>query len=279
MSTLYPQAIRRLRWLLDAVETQLDRQPEDALISRDVLRRMSTQRIATDDEIALAIAALAELCILHREANHWRVDVAKLHASSGYRRGVREALQLVDGAAEATQVDLLIALPPSVDPSMRHGLLREGNDLRSALIDLIASSQHRIVLASPFWDTATTLDLKPLLKRRIAAGVQVDLLGRSLDHYTRQGMVLRQFAEELGAERCRAFAWQRPSVIDPFGSETFHLKVAIADDGARAYMGTANFTAASLRSRLELGLMVRGPIARSLACMLDMILDRATSYQ
>lgn len=46
--------------------------------------------------------------------------------------------------------------------------------------------------------------------------------------------------------------------------QTFHFKVAIADEGKTAYLGSANLNTAGLRSRMELGVILSGEASRKL---------------
>jgi len=46
-----------------------------------------------------------------------------------------------------------------------------------------------------------------------------------------------------------------------FGKQTFHSKSISVDHGAAVYIGSGNFTTGGLRSRMEQGLILRGPMA------------------
>ena len=273
MTRRYPYVLQRVHWLLVAAEAWIASLADGTEVRRSDLRQLVPHRVATDDELLAVVVAFEELGILRSSGDSWQVDSRRLLSTAGYREGVREAFLVSEEDTKAELARLVVAFPPSIDPQVRALLLHDCGDLRSGLIDLIASAQHRIVLASPFWDAATTADLEPLLRRRIAAGVRVDLLGRSLDTRTPDGRALTLLKQRLNSPQCHVFRWLRNTAGDRFGTETFHLKVAIADDGARAYLGTANFTAAGLRSRMELGIVTSDQLARSLARMVDVLLD------
>jgi len=55
--------------------------------------------------------------------------------------------------------------------------------------------------------------------------------------------------------KCSILSWYEGA-----GTETqvFHFKAVSADTGQRAYMDSANMTVSSLRSRMELGVILRG---------------------
>lgn len=75
-------------------------------------------------------------------------------------------------------------------------------------------------------------------------------------------------------DQCQVLSWYETSASDPFGTSTFHLKAAVVD-GNRGYLGTANFTVAGLRSRLELGILLQGQAAQRLAAVTDAVLSLA----
>jgi hypothetical protein len=79
-------------------------------------------------------------------------------------------------------------------------------------------------------------------------------------------------------ERCRFFAWYAPNENDPFGAQTFHFKAAIADNGLKAYLGSANLTTAGLRSRMELGVILTGEPAVQVAQIIELVLSQASRY-
>jgi hypothetical protein len=74
---------------------------------------------------------------------------------------------------------------------------------------------------------------------------------------------------------CRAFIWNEVLPEDQFGTQTFHFKCIIADYGKQAYLGTANFTSASLRSRMELGVLLTGEYAGTLLHIVTQVLNVA----
>jgi phosphatidylserine/phosphatidylglycerophosphate/cardiolipin synthase-like enzyme len=272
MTRSYALAVQRVGWLLDSVEQWLSSRPNGVQIDRSELRGLVGGRRATDDELAAVLAALSRVGAIEKTGSTWRVSQSGIERSEGYRVGIREGLRLAEACRSGEHIALVATVPHSMDAITRGFLLREASDLRLAVVDLIASAQKRIVLASPFWDEETADDLQVLLARRITAGVRVDLLGRAIGGPTASGSALKALARRLDPTACRAVAWFRSSSENQFGTETFHFKLAIADDGARAYLGTANFTSSGFRSRMELGIVATGSIAQSLARILDRVL-------
>ena len=269
MSRVYAATARRLRPLLDALEAGLPGCGDGKELSGSALKVLGARHDGTRDDWSAAAAALEDVGVLVPCGTTWFFSSAGLAASAGYRQGVRDAL---DQQEDAERVLLVAALPDGVAQSLRDVVWDEASDLRAAIVDLVVSAQRRIVLASPYWDAATTEELYPLLARRITAGVQVDLLGREVGGPTAGAAALDALAKRLGTTACRVTCWARPSGVDPFGLETFHFKVAIADGGARAYLGSANFTVSGMRSRMELGVVLAGAQAAALSRMVDAII-------
>lgn len=76
---------------------------------------------------------------------------------------------------------------------------------------------------------------------------------------------IRRDLDALGVE-IRSFRIDR---AESAGYETFHAKVLIADD--EVYVGSANMTRWSFEQSLELGVLVRGKAARTIARVVDAI--------
>ncbi|HSH78865.1 MAG TPA: phospholipase D-like domain-containing protein, partial [Herpetosiphonaceae bacterium] len=146
---------------------------------------------------------------------------------------------------------LCATLPVGLAPVTARALEQLTRDLRATLVDLVLSARDRIVLAAPFWDRVTVDELAELLDRRLAAGVRLDILTRSAPAIGDGDTAL---VERLGPHASlRLYRWYERNSADLFGTQTFHIKAAVIDDGERAYLGSANMTAGGLRSRMELG--------------------------
>jgi hypothetical protein len=273
MNAGYCATIQAVGWLLNYVEEWVERCTDGQRVTRRDIRSVVPGRRATDDEIMATTAALVGVGILVPAGDEWRISRAGIEQSHGYRDGVREGLAASTTQFSDSSTVLVATIPPSIELITRDLLLRDTSDLRVAVMDLVVSAQRRLVLASPFWYEETADELAEFLARRIAAGVRVELLGRELGGPTPSGLVLRGLVERLDPTSCRATSWYRALPEEPFGSETFHFKLAIAD-ASRAYLGTANFTASGLRSRMELGVILRGNLARSLQRVVDVVLAR-----
>lgn len=74
----------------------------------------------------------------------------------------------------------------------------------------------------------------------------------------------------------RFYNWFKPLDEDHSKIQTFHFKAAIIDDGEKAYLGSANMTSGGLRSRMELGVVLRGEAALTLVHLLESVLSIST---
>ncbi len=269
--SVYRDALVKLSWLLDAMETHFAGYSTSCAMNREALRGITVGRRPTEDELSAAIHALSVLGVLSQTSGRIEFSAGAFRSTEGYRQGVREGLR---ARARPNGVALAAGLPPGLPKAAKDAIHARARDLRAALVDCIASANHRIVLASPFWDEETTDELADLLSRRKAAGVLIDLIGREVGGLTPSGQCLAELVRRLGEpSKVRATGWLSFSQTK-IGVQTFHFKCAIAD-GERAYLGSANFTTGGLRSRMELGVILSGEVARSLAQVLDTVLEVA----
>lgn len=271
MTSSYPKAVARLPWLLDALESHLEQRPDSLSLDLGTTRDVCGSRRATADEAIVALEALVDLGVLLRVPGGYAVDRSRLEATRLFRFGVREGIAA--NPHQESQISLCAALPPGLSPVPQTSLRQSTTDLRSAVLDLLAGARRMIAMASPFWDAATIRDIRPVLSQRLAAGVDVRLLGRfGADVSKETRSALAPLASNPGFQ---LLTWCEPSNSDPFGTRTFHFKAAVADNGVQAYLGTANFTAASMRSRLEIGVVLKGTVAQSLAEVIEIVFSLA----
>ena len=227
------------------------------------------------NEYKVVLIALTELGILVPQSrDKYLVDSDRLSATAEYRRGVKDAL-ISQGlySKNHQEAKICVATPTGIQPEVEKDLRQGTLDLRSALIDLIIGSQNSIVLASPFWDSKTLADLAIVLERGLQAGVQVSVLGR---FNNKADMAVKlQLVKLAEFPNFCIFDWYETNTLDPFGALTFHFKAVISDAGERAYLGKANFTVSSLRSRMEIGVILEGESALHLSRIVNTVLSIA----
>ncbi len=268
MTARYAASVDSLGWLMDALERDLERMSDGARLTIEGARSACAVRRATADEASAALDALGSLGVFSSGQRERVLDAKAFAASAAYRTGVRHGIAARDTATPA--VRLCAALPQSLDAGVLDIFRTATDDLRGAVVDLVAQSSRDVVLASPFWDGATLQEIGPVLARRLENGVSVRLLGRFDREVTPE---VRTALARLAAHReCQLLTWYEPTADDPFGARTFHFKAAIADGGSRAYLGTANFTASGLRSRFEMGVLLEGDVAKRLARVVEAVL-------
>jgi phosphatidylserine/phosphatidylglycerophosphate/cardiolipin synthase-like enzyme len=265
MNEQYLAALWRSRQTLDAIETWLATLPEQERVTLARMQYEIRTPAISYAQATLAVSALVELGILEQRPD-LLLNRSRLLATASLRCGMRLGSDYTRSHISPPPVQFLAALPTGLAASLQEAITAEASDLRAGLIGLLTEAREHLLLASPFWDIATMTDLGSILERRLNGGIRVDLLFRSLANpaeRTQPGsQILERLAQHAG---CRIWTWNTPHASDHFGNQTFHFKCIIADHGTRAYLGSANFTTASLRSRMELGVLLDGEDAQALS--------------
>jgi hypothetical protein len=170
------------------------------------------------------------------------------------------------------EAQLCVSLPPSLAPAAEHVIRESSVDLRSSLLDVMACAKQTLIVASPFWDADTTAEMVSLARKKLNSGVDVWLLGRfSQELPPRVRAELRKVVRE---RRCSILSWFEGAGAD---TQTFHFKAVSVDRGLRGYMGSANMTVSSLRSRMELGVILTGRAAEQLDRVLRVVITMSSS--
>jgi phosphatidylserine/phosphatidylglycerophosphate/cardiolipin synthase-like enzyme len=265
---LYAKVLRQHGWLLTSAEDAFESSNGDLVIDQGFFRALPTDRYPSDEVINVIQAALLEVGTLRRDGTSLKLDRQAYFNNKRYRKGVVDAIAALVPSDEPT-TQLCATIPNGLDEMVEKALRVHTLDLRGALLDLIASADRRIVLASPFWDLQTAHELAEALAKRLEAGVSVDILGRFVFKDREiERLLLRRLQKY---EKCQLFAWHEKG--NERTATTFHFKAAVIDDGLRAYLGTANLTFYGLRSVMELGWIVRGDPAKRLLEILNVILS------
>jgi phosphatidylserine/phosphatidylglycerophosphate/cardiolipin synthase-like enzyme len=110
-----------------------------------------------------------------------------------------------------------------------------------------------------------------LARKKLNSGVDVWLLGRfSQELPPRVRTELRKVSREEG---CSILSWFEGAGAD---TQTFHFKAVSVDRGLRGYLGSANMTVSSLRSRMELGVILMGSAAEQLDRVLRVVITMSS---
>lgn len=271
MSERYLDAIWRARSALDAIESWLVLLPaQDKLTIQRIQREIRTPSISYA-QATLVVYALVDLGILGEQPD-LRLNRSRLLETEALRAGMRQSMDYTRAHLPPPPVQFLAALPMGLPTNLQNAIAAEASDLRAGLVGLIAEAQEHLLLASPFWDKTTMTDLGNILERRLNGGIHVDLLVRTIAPSREGGQDSAQILEHLSQHsNFHIWTWNAPLAEDHFGTQTFHFKCIIADHGKQAYLGSANFTLASFRSRMELGVLLDGDDA----CALSRIVTQA----
>jgi hypothetical protein len=272
---VYVLAIKTYPWLLPVVEESLQSFSDGVVKDASKLARglhTPTGRPVSDDEALVALNALCDLGVLERVGLRYRFNKERFGETEQLRSGIQAALNILhdNSAGDSQEVQLCVSLPPSLSAAAEHVIRESSTDLRSSLLDVITSAKESLIVASPFWDADTTAEMISLTRKKLASGVRVWLLGRfSRDLAPTVRSELRKVASE---ENCSIISWFEGSGAE---TQTFHFKAISADRGLRGYMGSANMTVSSLRSRMELGVILTGRAAMQLDRILRVVISMA----
>jgi hypothetical protein len=265
----YAAAARTVGWLLIELETSLNGLAPGTVLDNASIRDACATRVPTSDEISVAVNGLVDLGVLRPSGRGYVFDAQSFLNTRDYRRGFRDGVAAALHVSDPTAFSLCMAVPPHLPQRFKQDIADAAADLRASIVNVVAAATHRLVLASPFWDLATAADIGELARRRVEAGVTLDILGRS-DAKDEAMSHLNQLF--VGRQGVRVFRWYEP-VPTREAVTTFHFKAVVADDGARAYVGTANLTRSGLRSTMELGFIVGGTQGRAVARIIDLVIS------
>jgi phosphatidylserine/phosphatidylglycerophosphate/cardiolipin synthase-like enzyme len=278
MSERYLDALWRARYTLDAIESWLLTLPEKDRVSLPRIQHEIHNPSISYAEGALAVKALVELGILEKQPD-LLLNRQRLLETESLRTGIRQGVDYTRTHMPSLPVHILAALPTGLPASLQEAITSEASDLRAGLIGLLTEAQEHLMLASPFWDETTMTDLGNILERRLNGGIRIDLLVRAIAHPGERTQNTTRTLEHLAQHPgCRIWTWNIPLAADHFGTQTFHFKCIIADHGKQAYLGSANFTMASFRSRMELGVLLDGDSARTLSSIIAQTLKVAKAW-
>ena len=273
----YVLTLKSHPWLLPAVEDalrNLSTTPVDDIAKEVKAVRVQGGRPLTGGDVMVALNALCDLGILQRAGSRYTFDRDRFAATEELRAGMHTALQILteERTCEKSVVQVCVSLPPALSASAENVIRESSTDLRSSLLDVIASAKQSLIVASPFWDAGTTAELVTLMHKKLASGVHVSLLGRFSRELPPE--VKAQLKKIQHYSHCAILSWFEGEGLE---TQTFHFKAISADRGQRGYLGSANMTVSSLRSRMELGVILGGSAASELDRILRVVLTMSTS--
>jgi hypothetical protein len=273
VSEAYIKAASQLDWLLEQVEDELMNCKEDYVVNFSFVKKLKGERLPTKDELVAVFEALSSVHVLKQEKSKYKLNYVDLPEKLAYCRGVRDTIK-ISKLQKQDLVKLCAALPVNLNEQVEKALRRNTIDMRASIINIIASSKTWVALVSPFWDEETAEEIAEVLSRRLETGVRVDILGR----FEKDDVALPILKKRIGDHNlCQFFAWAQKDSKDTFRKQTFHYKAVVSDDGAKAYLGTANLNRAGLRSRMELGVILEGKTAKQLAQIVKVTLSISRS--
>lgn len=145
-----------------------------------------------------------------------------------------------------------------------------------AFHSMVRGAQRRVVVMTPFFDRKGAAWLQELLSY-VSPGVERTLILRSLEDNRRNDYPLGfdAISPWLKAQGIRVYNY---SILrGDGGRETFHAKAVLCDRSS-AYLGSSNITAASLGHSMEMGVVVEGRAAASVAEVIESVLAASTVW-
>ncbi|HEY3383760.1 MAG TPA: phospholipase D-like domain-containing protein [Vicinamibacterales bacterium] len=271
----YVAAARVVPWLVADIEASLGRCSDGDLIDERFLQDSASTRLPSDEQVALVTRGLKAVGVLRESTRGVEFQKTGMQDTAGYRQGVRDTVAAGERERSCRDdISLCAAVPNRAPDNIRECATIEASDLRSGIVGLISATNRRLVLASPFWDADTAADIADIVRRRIECGVTVDVLSRG----DSSNGVYRLRKAIGNTSALRIFRWYENQGAGQ-GVTTFHFKAVVADDGHRAYLGSANLTRGGLRATMELGLIVKGDIGRRVARIVDSVLAASERYE
>ncbi|WP_162587952.1 phospholipase D-like domain-containing protein [Variovorax sp. RA8] len=147
-------------------------------------------------------------------------------------------------------------------------------DTKEVLPALAERARQRFCVMTPFIDEVGAPVVKNLFERSRACAKK-SLVIRATPEGALPSAVqsIRSDLDDLGVQILSL----RKGRTDAAGYETFHAKVILADED-EVYVGSANMTRWSFEQSLELGVLIRGKAAQSIARLVDAVASVSTGF-
>lgn len=144
--------------------------------------------------------------------------------------------------------------------SVPSGFEGHQSELMSRLIQFIRNANKELVVVTPFFTRFGVETFVDHLAQATSRGVQVTILTRDI---TSDGNNADQI-EEISSQVNKSGKSENLEILE-YASERGNLHAkALIGDGARAYVGSANFTNFSLKSAIEIGIIIQGEVVEEL---------------
>lgn len=226
---------------------------------------------ARSAEMEAFLVTADRLRLFERRGSDWRPDRQGLHVQLApllagaalYRAEVHE---------DADVVQVVMTLPPAPSAvALELRRLASGLwgmvDTKEVLPALAERAKQRFCVMTPFIDDVGAPVVVNLFDRSRACPRKALIIRASPDGEMPPAVKSILPALDVLGVQIRSLRIDRSEAA---GYETFHAKVLIADDD-EAYVGSANMTKWSFEQSLELGVLVRGRAARTIARVVDAV--------
>lgn len=226
---------------------------------------------ARSAEMEAFLVVASQIRLFERRGTDWRPGRQELHTQlAPLLAGAALYRAEIHQDADVVQVVMTLPPPPSAVgqelKTVAAGLWGMV-DTKEVLPALAERARLRFCVMTPFIDAVGAPVVLSLFERSRACSRKV-LIIRATPNGGMPSAVLSMLPalDALGAQ-VRSLRIDRPEAA---GYETFHAKVLLADND-EAYVGSANMTKWSFEHSLELGVLVRGRAARTIARVVDAV--------
>ncbi|WP_456371099.1 phospholipase D-like domain-containing protein [Geoglobus sp.] len=153
--------------------------------------------------------------------------------------------------------ELVCSIPENLRP---RGPVVLKSDLPWKYMKLLINSRESLKIVNPFFSEEITKILEDILPGKARDGVEIEIFTRGISdtgsNFNHISRLVKKMTEDGGIQNLRIFEF-----CEEFGF--LHAKVLLRD-GIQAYIGSANLTTASFKKSLEVGVLVKGDVAKEL---------------
>jgi len=194
--------------------------------------------------------------------SNYKVDLSRLENLAIQLEGLKMYFSEKEAREAVDENTLIASLPFGPSPKPEYRWLKSRiRPVDQTILDLIHGSTKEVIIMSPFFDSHGLDIVRDAIFNRIKAGIRVEIITRYLVGENRNYLELFQDILHYVKQRnlqSNLILYDYENKGEYFRSSTFHAKTLICDEGARAYLGSSNFTGWGLAEQLEIGVVMEG---------------------
>lgn len=250
-------------------------------VQSEMRGRMQTERL---ESLFFALIQAGALSRLKRDRrghafDQYRVEADCLRQTIHDAIVARRVLEQMQAKQPGGRVELVATLPENLplDAQIRRNIL----SLATALHRLITEAEQEILILTPFFEQSGFDRLASALLAAANRGAIITIVTHQLSNPgSVNHQVLSSLARQAAARglRNQFIFWEYQLIEEHHVVPGAHAKVLVSD-GRDAYVGSANLTEYGMARRMEIGVLLRGPIVGQLRGMFQAILQSNQTKQ